>query len=82
MTKHGERLAVLESEMRQVRKELEALGGLPALAARIAAWQDKLSAATAWVARRAALAALIVAAEYSSGVWGKFLNALARQLGQ
>lgn len=93
MTRHGERLATLENEVRHLRREADAgrlvleeckasLSSISAQLQTVLAWQQVLSGDVRWLVRKGAIAALTVAAAYLSGVWQKLSLALAGVLGQ
>ena len=94
-SKHApERLARLESDRDQHRRELDGqasklatlesidrkLDRLCASLASLEDWRRRSREQSLWLLRMAAFAALLIGSELASGAWGRIFGALARRL--
>ena len=82
MVRHGERLATLESELRQAKKELELLWQRHRdRGVRIEALESIVAELRRWK-RRATSVVLFAGTELFSGVWGQLLREAVKRLAQ
>lgn len=91
MASVAERLAILESERSQHRKELELfweqkakrdaeMAELKASVAKLCGWQKRLSERARYYGRAALFIVAAVGLQMASGAWGRLFGDLARHL--